>query len=387
MKTLNLLNVKGGVVLLRADFNVPLQDGRICDDFRVRAVLPTIEHLRAQGACVAILSHLGRPDGKKRKEFSLWPVVQLLSTLGNFPVRFEEDLMDPELGGRLRNLGPGAVVMLENLRFYPGEEQNDLGFAEHLAKLGDFYVNDAFGVAHRAHASQVHLPKLLPSAAGLLLEREVRELEHVRMNPEHPLVIIMGGAKVQTKVKVISSFMKKADAICLGGVIANAVLVLKGFSVGKSVTGGNLQSYADSISMTDNVLHLPLDVIVSSDATGAKSVSEKAIANVAADEMILDIGPETRLLFARIVKEAKMVVWNGPLGLLEVSKFAEGTRNVIAALKETDAYVVVGGGDVIRAINEAGAQEFVDFTSTGGGAMLEYLAGDTLPGVAALAEN
>ena len=207
------------------------------------------------------------------------------------------------------------------------------------------------------------------------------------MNPEHPLVIIMGGAKVQTKVKVISSFMKKADAICLGGVIANAVLVLKGFSVGKSVTGGNLQSYADSISMTDNVLHLPLDVIVSSDATGAKSVSEKAIANVAADEMILDIGPETRLLFARIVKEAKMVVWNGPLGLLEVPKFAEGTRDVIAALKETDAYVVVGGGDVIRAINEAGAQEFVDFTSTGGGAMLEYLAGDTLPGVAALAEN
>lgn len=387
MKTLSQLNIQGGIVLLRTDFNVPLQDGKICDDFRMRSTMPTIEYLRAQGARVVILSHLGRPKGKPQKEFSLDPIAEHLSQLGNFPVLFEKDLMDPELPQRIRCLLPGAVMMIENLRFYPGEEQNDLSFAQHIAKLGNFYVNDAFGAAHRAHASQTHLAKLLPSAAGLLLEKEVRELERVRVNPEHPLVIIMGGAKVQTKIKVISSFLQKAEAICLGGVIANAVLVLKGFSVGKSVTGDGLQNYADAISLTDNVLRLPLDVVVSSDATGTKPVLEKAIANVGADEMILDVGPETRLLFTRVIKQAKMVVWNGPLGLLEVPQFSAGTKVVAAALKETDAYVVVGGGDVIRAINEAGVQDSVDFISSGGGAMLEYLAGDTLPGVAALSEN
>ena len=387
MRTLKDLDVKNKTVLLRTEFNVPVKDGFVHDDFRIQASIPTISYLRERGARIVILSHRGRPGGIVDPELSLRFISKYLERIGSFPVAFHENILDEHAKDIIKNLQAGEVLMAENIRFYPGEEANDKQFAAELAELGDVYVNDAFGAIHRYHASQVWLPTLLPSSAGLLIEKEVRELEAIRNNPKRPFVLIMGGAKVKTKIRVIQYFLKKADAICLGGIIANTILAYKGMSTGKSIVASGLEKYIKLIPLTDSTLHLPLDVIVSTDMSGEMPIREIAAGNVEEGEMILDIGRETRTLFSNIIKDAGTVVWNGPLGLSEVEAFARGTAYVARSLRDTKGRVIIGGGDVIDAVRSAGLEERIDFFSTGGGAMLEYLAGEELPGLEALGHS
>lgn len=384
MKTLSSLDVAGKRVLVRADFNVPIEDEKVMDDFRLTAYLPTIHYLQERGARVILLSHLGRPDGKPSEELSLRPVAMRLGELARMPVQFVADIIGEEAHKAAQELQDGQILMLENLRFDAREEGNDEQFARELASLGEMYVDDGFSVCHRAHASIVGIPKFLPSSAGLLLEKEVRELERVRTRAEQPFVLIMGGAKVKTKLCLIKGFLEKADAVCLGGILANTVLAAQGVVIGKSLFEKDLQEEAKELTITNTKLHLPIDVIVSTDAEGTMPIRSAAVGNMKEDELILDIGPDTIELFSRIMHQAKTIVWNGPMGLFEVEKFAEGTYALAREFKTIHAYTVVGGGDVIRALDKIGMISSVNFVSTGGGAMLEYLAGEKLPGIEVL---
>ena len=382
MKKIQDTDVKSKVVLVREDYNVPLMGGRVADDFRIRASLPTLQYLKEHGARTLILSHLGRPDGEVKKELSLRPVAEHLSKLVGEEVLFFESYAKAQKG--VSGMKNGQIALYENIRFNPGEEGADEKFTKKLASLGSIYVNDAFGVSHRRHASVYVLPQLLPAYAGLILQKEVATFDRLREGAARPITYIMGGAKVETKIRVVEKLINNIDAVCFGGLLANSILAAKGLSIGKSLYEKDIEKYIDNFELTDNAVHLPVDVVVAKDFEGRTPSRVTAVGDIREDEIILDIGHDTIKLFSDIIKNSKTVFWNGPMGLFEVAQYAKGTYALAEALKETTAEVIIGGGEITRAVYEVGAVDAVSYISTGGGAMLEYLAEGTLPGIEVL---
>ncbi|MGI6344962.1 MAG: phosphoglycerate kinase [Bacillota bacterium] len=394
MRKLNVRDVavKGKRVLVRVDFNVPLSsDGKVVDDTRIRAALPTIEYLAGQGAKVILVSHLGRPKGQVKPEFSLRPVAEHLTELLQQPVVFAADCVGEVAAAAVADLIPGQVALLENLRFHAGEEKNDPEFARQLAALADVYVNDAFGTAHRAHASTAGVTEYLhPAASGFLLEKEIEFLGQALADPERPFVAILGGAKVSDKIGVVRNLLGLVDGLLIGGGMANTFLAAQGHELGRSlVETDKLELASELLQLAKErgaEVHLPVDAVIAPalDAAEGQIVD---IDSVPADQMVLDIGPRTAELFAKVLATAKLVVWNGPMGVFEQPAFAVGTVEVAQALAASSAISVVGGGDSAAAIEQAGLAASITHISTGGGASLEFLEGKELPGVAALTER
>lgn len=379
--------VHGRRVLVRVDFNVP-QDasGRIADDRRMQEALPTLNHLRAAGARTILLSHLGRPEGHRDPRFSLRPVAHHLSGLLGQPVSFAEDIVGArtlELATRLEN---GQFLMLENLRFHPGEEANDPAFATQLANLGQVFVEDAFGTVHRAHASTVGVPKRLPAFAGLLVEREVRELSKLIEAPARPYVVVVGGAKVADKLPLLTSFLGRADSLLIGGALAFPFLHAQNARLGATPVEPGLSEAVNGFfqraSATGTEVVLPSDVIT--ERPGTPEAAVHAVGHVPPGGIARDIGPETRARFVEVLARSHTVFWNGPLGLAEDPRFANGTREVLARLGEVAGYHVAAGGDSARVAHDLGVAGSFQFISTGGGAALEFVQGIELPGLAVL---
>lgn len=387
-KTVRDIEVAGKRVLVRVDFNVPVQDGKITDDRRIRESLPTIQYLLEQGATVILMSHFGRPKGSRDPKYSLRPVAEHLSGLLGKPVQFLEDCVGEAVEQAVLSLSPGSVVLLENVRFHPEEEANDPTFARALARLGEVYVNDAFGSAHRAHASTEGVAHYLPAVAGLLMEKELRYLGQALANPERPFVAILGGAKVHDKIAVIENLLPKVDRLLIGGGMAFTFLKAKGLEIGRSLLDESSLEFAQRVlrEAGDKVM-LPVDVVVASSLEAGVPTQVVPVEAIPSDLMGLDIGPETARRFGEVVRQAKMVVWNGPLGAFEVAPFAEGTRAVMEALANSQAVSILGGGDTSAAAEQLGYAEKMTHISTGGGASLEFLEGRTLPGVAVLLDK
>ncbi|MDD2730672.1 MAG: phosphoglycerate kinase [Candidatus Portnoybacteria bacterium] len=385
MKKIQDIDLAGKRVLVRVDFNVSLDaDGNVLDDFRLQSALPTISYLREQGAGIILLAHLGRPEGQRVPALTLRPVAEKMGQIAGQPVEFLPDCLGGEILSRAKKIKPGEIIMLENLRFYPGEENNDPEFAKKLAEIGEVYVNDAFAVSHRAHASVEAITKFLPGAAGLLLEKEIVNLSRVRDNPDHPLAAIIGGSKISTKIKLIQSFLNKAENIILGGALANTVLAAKGIAIGKSFTEEKMISEVQRMKITDTKIHLPVDAILCVDKDNPQFCHPGPVGRVEPNECLLDIGPETESLFGRIIAKAKMVVWNGPMGMFENEAFAHGTQAVAEAISRSGAFSVVGGGETVAYLEKIKLINKFSFVSTGGGAMMEFLSGKRLPGLTAL---
>ena len=390
------LELAGNTVFTRVDFNVPIKEGRIKDDMRITAALPTITHALDAGATVVLASHLGRPKGKPTPEYSLKPVADHLAALLGRPVTFASDCIgDPARKAVEAAKGPGGsrIVLLENLRFHAEEEKNDDGFARALASLADVYVNDAFGAAHRAHASVAAMvPHFTRAAAGLLMQKELTYLGMALGDPERPFVGILGGAKVSDKIEVIESLLGRVDRLIIGGAMAYTFFKALGMPVGRSLVEDDKLDAARGILSHAQArgvqLLLPVDHVVANtiDASAATAVLEVRDASIG-DRMGLDIGPATAHLFADALKDAKTVVWNGPMGVFEVAPFAAGTMAVARACAAVNGTTIIGGGDSVAAINAAGVADKMTHISTGGGASLEFLAGETLPGVAALPDK
>lgn len=388
LRSVRDMDVTNKRVLVRADFNVPLKDGEVADDWRIRATLPTIQHLIERGAKVILMSHLGRPKGKVVDELRLDPVAKRLSELLGKPVRKLNDCIGSEVEAVVAQMQPGDVILLENVRFYRGEEENDAEFARQLASLGDLYVNDAFGAAHRAHASVHAITQFLPSAAGLLMEKEVENLSRLLEAPQRPFVAVLGGVKVSDKIGVIRNLMKRVDSLLIGGAMAYTFFRAQGLQTGRSLVEEDKIELArqllDEANQSGVRLMLPEDVVVAD--RDAEDATTKVVPSdqIPEDMMGMDIGPNTRQRYAAAIREAATVFWNGPMGRFEVEIFSEGTKAIAQALTECKGVTVVGGGETAAAAIQYGIAEKVTHVSTGGGAALEFLEGRQLPGVEVL---
>lgn len=393
--TVRDIDVRGKRVLMRVDFNVPLDDsGRISDDTRIRASLPTIEYLLGQGASVVLMSHLGRPKGQPNPKYSLRPVADRLSELLDIPVAMAADCVGPDVERQAMALQPGQVLLLENLRFHPEEEANNPAFAKQLAALGEVYVNDAFGTAHRAHASTEGVAHDLPAVAGFLMEKELNFLGSALENPKRPFVAISGGAKVSDKIAVLDRLIEIADAILIGGGMANTFFKANGLEVGDSLVEEDKLDEARRLMQkareAGKRFVLPVDVAVADRFAADAERTLTTPDHVLPGWRILDIGPQTLVVFGEVLADAQTIVWNGTMGVAEFPAFAQGTNALIGQLVERTqegATTIVGGGDSAAAVEAAGAADKVTHVSTGGGASLEFLEGRTLPGVAALRDK
>ncbi|MEJ5314283.1 MAG: phosphoglycerate kinase [Anaerolinea sp.] len=387
-KSVRDIDVKGKKVLVRVDFNVPIKDGVVQDDTRIRAALPTIEYLLEQGAAVILFSHLGRPKGGPDPKYSMQPVAEYLSKLMGKPVAFAEDCVGEPAEKAAATLKPGDVLVLENTRFHPEEEKNDLELAKKMAALADIYVNDAFGSAHRAHSSTEGVARFLPAVAGFLMEKEIQYLSQAIENPKRPFVAILGGAKVSDKIGVIKNLLTKADTILIGGGMANTFFKAQGYPLGKSLVEDEVLDLArELIAQGGTKLRLPVDVVIAQSMEEGSETKVVPVGPIPDDWMILDIGPETVESYGKVIANAATVVWNGPMGVFEVSTFAKGTFGIAEALAKSNAISIVGGGDSASAVQKSGLADKITHISTGGGASLEMLEGLVLPGVAALLDK
>jgi phosphoglycerate kinase len=390
-KTVKDVDVRGKRVLVRVDFNVPLAEGAVTDDTRVRAALPTIRYLIDHGARVILMSHLGRPDGTPDPRYSLKPVRRTLQRLIGRNVAFSPDVVGPEAEEAVGRMIDGEILMLENVRFDPGEKKNDPAFARKLAALGDIFVNDAFGAAHRAHASTEGVAHLLPSAAGLLMEKEVRYLAGLLADPPRPFAAVIGGAKVSTKIPAIEHLLPEIDLLLVGGGMANTFLKAEGVDVRASLVEDALVEAAvrilDRARERGITVLLPVDCVAADRFAADASVVSVEIGAVPPGYMILDIGPRTVAAFSEALRSAKAVVWNGPMGVFEMEPFARGSFALARAIAGLDAVTVVGGGETAAVVALAGVKDRITHVSTGGGASLEMLEGKELPGVAALTDR
>jgi phosphoglycerate kinase len=387
-KTVEDMDVKGKKVLVRVDFNVPIKDGKVGDDTRIRAALPTIEYLLNKGAAVILCSHLGRPKGGPDPKYSMKPVGEYLSTLMKKPVAFADDCVGPEAEAAAKALKPGEILLLENTRFHPEEEKNDLDLAKKMASLADVFINDAFGTAHRAHSSTEGVARFLPAAAGFLLEKEIKYLGQAVAEPKRPFVAILGGSKISDKIGVIKNLLTKADVILIGGGMANTFFKAQGYPVADSLVEDEaLETAKELLANGGTKLRLPVDVTIADkfDAEAAFKVMD--VAPIPDGWRILDIGPKTMEAYAKALKGAGTVVWNGPMGVFEFPNFAKGTYAVAKAVADCGGVTIIGGGDSVAAIQESGLADKITHISTGGGASLEMLEGLVLPGLAALQDK
>ncbi|MEB2491300.1 phosphoglycerate kinase [Peribacillus frigoritolerans] len=388
-KSIKDIELKGKRVFCRVDFNVPMQDGKISDDTRIKAALPTISYLTEQGAKVILASHLGRPKGQVVEELRLAPVAERLSELSGKDVQKAEEAYGETVQSIIENMKNGEILLLENVRFYPGEEKNDQELAKSFAALADVYVNDAFGAAHRAHASTEGIAHHLPAVAGLLMEKELSVLGKALSNPERPFTAIIGGAKVKDKIGVIENLLEKVDHLIIGGGLGYTFIKAQGHEIGNSLLEEDkielAKSFIESAKEKGVKLHLPIDAVVTAEFSPDADTDNVDIDAIPNDKMALDIGPKTSELFADVIKSSKLVIWNGPMGVFEFDKFANGTKTVAQALAEAnDTYSIVGGGDSAAAAEKFGLAEKMSHISTGGGASLEFMEGKELPGVVAL---
>ena len=391
-KTIRDFDFSGRTALVRVDFNVPLKDGVVTGDDRIIKAIPTIEYLVENGAKVVLMSHPGRPKGEYKEDLSLEPVAKRASELLKKDVKFipSKEVVDEEVVSQVKELQKGEIVLLENLRFVKGEEKDDSDFAKKLASLGDIFVNDAFGTAHRAHASNVGVTEFLPSCAGLLVEKEIKYFEDALKNPEKPFAAILGGSKVSDKIGVIENLLEKVDFLVIVGAMANTFLKSKGLEVGKSLVEDDKLDLAREImaKAVENQVEiiLPKDVIVAPEVSENAKGTLKDVEDVAEDDMILDIGKESLKDIEGSLSKAKTVVLNGPCGVFEIEKFSHGTTELAKILAKLDATVIVGGGDSVAAVEKAGVADDLTHISTGGGASLEMLEGKKLPGIEAVEE-
>jgi phosphoglycerate kinase len=387
-KTVRDIDLKGKRVLMRVDFNVPMQDGKVTDDKRIKASLPTIKYVLDQGASLILMSHLGRPKGGPDPEFSLRAAAEVLSSHLGIPVKMAPDTVGPEVEAMAKELKPGEVLMLENTRFHKGEEKNDLDLAKQMAALGDVYVNDAFGSAHRAHSSTEGVARFLPAVSGFLMEQELEYLGRAVANPEHPYIAILGGAKISDKILVVETLLTKADKLIIGGGMANTFLAAKGLNMQDSlVEKESLETAKSILEKSSDKLILPVDAVIADKFDAEANTQVVDVDKIPAAWRMMDVGPKTLELYKQALNGARLIVWNGPVGVFEMPKFAEGTFALAKLLAESGAITVIGGGDSASAVKKAGVAKQMTHVSTGGGASLEFLEGKELPGVAALMDK
>jgi phosphoglycerate kinase len=387
-KTVKDIDIKGKRVFMRVDFNVPMADGKVTDDKRIRAALPTIQYILDQDASLLLASHLGRPKGGPDPEFSLRAASEVLSTLINRPVKMAPDCVGPEVEAMAKELKPGEVLMLENTRFHAGEEKNDPELARQMAALADVYVNDAFGSAHRAHASTEGIARFLPAVSGFLMEQELEYLGRAVANPEHPYVAILGGAKISDKILVVETLLAKCDKLIVGGGMANTFLAAQGLNMQDSlVEEASIETAKAIMAKSGDTLILPVDAVIADKFEAEANTQIVDVGAIPAGWRMLDVGPKTIELYRNALNDAKLIVWNGPVGVFEMPKFAGGTFALAKLLAESKATTVIGGGDSASAVKKAGVAKQMTHVSTGGGASLEFLEGKELPGVAALMDK
>ncbi len=390
MKTLKDFKFKDKKVILRTNFDVPLdKKGKIVDDFRIRKSLPSIEFLIESGAKIILISHLGRPqkmlgEKGKKKNLSLSLIAKRLSDLLGKEVKFVNDSKGKKVERMIKKMKPGEIVLLENLRFYLEEFSNDNLFAKELASLADIYINDAFGICHRKHASVVGIPKYLPYGAGFLLEEEIKTLSSVTAKSERSIVFVLGGAKIGTKIPCLMNFLKIADHLLLGGMIGPVILAVKKISISGFSLGQGVEKDLAELELTNPKLHLPIDAMVGLKNHQENYLRQTAVGKIRNEEQMFDIGPETIRIFSDILEEAKTVIWNGPLGYIEDERFANGTLAIASAILRTSAFSVVGGGETNAFLAANNLRDKFSYISTGGGAMLEFLSGKKLPGIEVL---
>ena len=390
-KTLKDLDVKGKKVFCRVDFNVPMEDGEITDDTRIKAAIPTINHLVENGAKVILATHLGRPKGKVVEDLRLDPIAGRLSDLLGKAILKTDTVYGKEVNGAVAQLADGDILLIENVRFEAGEENNDAELVAAFASMADLYVNDAFGTAHRAHASTTGIAEKIPSAAGLLLEKEIEVLGKALENPKRPFTAIIGGAKVKDKINVIDNLLDKVDNLIIGGGLAYTFIKALGHEIGESLLEEDKIELAKEFmeKAKENGVNflIPVDIVVANEFAESADTKIVSISGIPADWEGLDIGPETRALYREVILESELILWNGPMGVFEMNAFAGGTREVAEALGESGGYSIIGGGDSAAAVEKFGLAADMNHISTGGGASLEFMEGKILPGVQALDEK